>query len=445
MGKKRKDNSLMGVQQNLIYCDVDTKAILTFLCEQSNSLYNCGVYWARQIFFKTGRIISKYDPIYEVGNNIHAQAMPSVPAQQTLLSVSEAFKSFKGLRELFLKGELEQKPKPPKYRTSGGLFKVAYPNTGAGKPTLTGDGLIRFPLGLQIKRWFGIKEIFLPLPINLDFYKIKEFTILPKNGEFYLECSYGLEPINIQLDINQALSIDLGTSANLMACVDTLGNSFLVDSRQAKSMNQLYNKRIANYKAGKPQAYWDVFLDKITRKRNHQMRDMVNKAARIAINHCLVNGIGTIVIGWNKGIKDGADMGKKSNQQFVQMPLAKLKERIKQLCDIYGIRYVETEEANTSSASYLDGDSLPKYGEKPTGWKPSGKRIKRGLYRSQNGFCINADAQAAANILRKVATNLNIDLSRVGRRCLTTVSRIRIWATKLCSKNKNPRTFRLGS
>lgn len=95
MGKSKKDRSLMGVQQNLIYCDADTKAILTFLCEQSNSLYNCGVYWARQIFFKTGRIISKFDPVYEIGKNVHAQAMPSVPAQQTLLSVSEAFRSFK--------------------------------------------------------------------------------------------------------------------------------------------------------------------------------------------------------------------------------------------------------------------------------------------------------------------------------------------------------------
>lgn len=431
----------MGVQQNLIYCDADTKAILTFLCEQSNSLYNCGVYWARQIFFKTGRIISKFDPVYEIGKNVHAQAMPSVPAQQTLLSVSEAFRSFKKLLELFFKGELEQKPKPPKYRDSGGLFKVAYPNTGAGKPTITSEGLIRFPLGLQIKRWFGIKEFFLPLPINLDFQKVKEFTILPKNGEFYLECSYEVEPVNIQLDIKQALSIDLGTSANLMACVDTLGNSFLVDSRQAKSMNQLYNKRIANHKEGKPKAYWDSFLDQITRKRNHQMRDMVNKAARIAVKHCLSHGIGTIVIGWKEGIKNGADMGKKSNQEFVQMPLAKLKERIKQLCDLYGIRYVETEEANTSAASYLDGDSLPKYGEKPTGWKPSGKRIKRGLYRTKNGFCVNADLQASANILRKVATNLNIDLSRVCRRCLTTVSRIRIWATKVYSTNKNPRPF----
>jgi len=238
-----KVKKLRGVQQNQVYTDSQTEAVLTYLCEQSNSLYNCGVYWARQIFFKTNRIISKYDPIYEVGGNIHAQAMPSVAAQQTLLSVSEAFKSFKGLRELWFKGELEDKPKPPNYRDSGGLFKVAFPNIGAGKPTLVG-GMIRFPLGLQVKRWFGLKEFLLPLPKNLDFAKVKEFTILPKNGVFYLECTYAMEELETDLDPDQALAIDFGTSSNLMACVDTLGNSFLVDSRQAKAMNQLYNKRL---------------------------------------------------------------------------------------------------------------------------------------------------------------------------------------------------------
>ncbi|NJS11641.1 MAG: transposase, partial [Microcoleus sp. CSU_2_2] len=176
--KAPKEKPRLGIQQNLIYCRADTKAILTFLCEQSNSLYNCGVYWGRQILFKTGRIISQFDPVYAVGDNIHARSMPSVPAQQTLLSVSEAFKSFRKLRDLFFKGKLDQRPKPPNYRKSGGMYQVAYPNSGSGKPTLV-NGSIRFPLGRKIQRWFAVKEFFLPLPANLDFHKIKEFTILP--------------------------------------------------------------------------------------------------------------------------------------------------------------------------------------------------------------------------------------------------------------------------
>ncbi|WP_055076776.1 RNA-guided endonuclease TnpB family protein [Pseudanabaena sp. 'Roaring Creek'] len=441
MAKLKK---LMGVQQNLLDCDKETLAVITYLCEQSNSLYNCGIYWARQIFFKTNRIISKFDPIYEVGGNIHAQAMPSVAAQQTLLSVSEAFKSFKELRAMFYRGELEKMPKVPNYRDSGGLFKVAFPNRGDGKPTFK-DGMVRFPLGLQVKRWFGIKEFFLPLPKNLDFTKVKEFTILSKNGSFYLECSYAMEKVQVDVDPNQALSIDLGTSTNLMACVDTLGNSFLVDSRQAKAMNQLYNKRVANHKQGKAKDYWDKVLDGITRKRNHQMRDMVNKSARKVINHCLKHGIGTIVVGWNDGIKTESNMGKTNNQSFVQMPLARLKGRIEQLCLIYGIYFVQSEEANTSAASYLDGDSLPEHGQKPVGWKASGRRTKRGLYRTSDKSLINADLNGAANILRKVARNLDLDLCRLGRRCLSTVSRVRIWLTKPNLVRKTPRLFRAGS
>lgn len=337
-----KPKVLMGVQQNQIHCDKETEAILLYLCEQSNSLYNCGLYWARQIWFKTKRIISKFDPIYAVGSNIHAKALPSVAAQQTLLSVSEAFKSFKELRTLFFEGGLSYQPKPPKYRKSGELYKITFPNKGAGKPTLTQEGMIRFPLGLQVKAWFGIKDFFLSLPENLSFKDIAEFTILPKNGALTLECSYKKEKVATKLDTNQALSIDLGTSSNLMACVDTLGNSFLVDSRSSKAMNQLYNKRIANRKEGKPKDYWDKVCDRITLKRNNQMRDMVNKAARSSVDHCLTHGIGTLVIGWNQGIKDGANMGKQNNQQFVQMPLAKLKSRISQLCEIYGIRFIET-------------------------------------------------------------------------------------------------------
>ncbi len=71
------------------------------------------------------------------------------------------------------------------------------------------------------------------MPENLDYSKVKEFTILPKNGAFYLEASYEVEALVHNLNVGEAVGIDLGTASNLMACVDTLGNSFLVDSKQA--------------------------------------------------------------------------------------------------------------------------------------------------------------------------------------------------------------------
>ncbi|MEQ8754452.1 MAG: transposase [Coleofasciculus sp. G1-WW12-02] len=221
---------------------------------------------------------------------------------------------------------------------------------------------------LTVRRWFDLDSFRLPVPSNLDIAKVKEWTILPKNGVFYLEASYEVPKQETFVGIDdQALAIDLGTADNLAACVDTLGNSFLIDARAMKAFNQYWNKQVSTTKEGKPQGYWDAFLDRVTRKHNHRMRDGINKAARLIVNHCLKYGISTIVLGWNESFKDNANMGRLNNQKFVQMPLGKLKDRLQQLCEIYGIQMVITEEAYTSKASYLDGDSLPKFGEKPDG------------------------------------------------------------------------------
>ena len=424
-----KAKKLMGVQQVLLSPDNETKTVLEYLCQQSGKIYNSGVYFARQTFFKTGKLLTnKFDLIYEksISKSLVAQSMPSVPMQQTLMSVAESFKSFKELRSLFLKGQLHFKPKVPDYLTGSKLFKVAYPNSGGQPPTLI-NGQLRFSLGTTVRRWFGISDFFLTMPSNIDYSKVKEFTILPKNEAFYLEISYEVERQKHDLDISQALSIDLGTADNLAACVDTLGNSLLIDARSMKAMNQLWNKEVSTRKENKPEAYWDNWLDRVTRKRNHQMKDGINKAAKLIIDHCLKYSIGTLVIGWNEGFKSNANMGKLNNQKFVQMPLGKLKDRLKQLCDLHGIRFQETEESYTSKASFLDGDSLPVYGQKPEGWKASGKRVKRGLYQSANGSIVNADLNGAANILRKVASNLSLDLGSLGRRCLTNAARIRLW------------------
>gem|GEM_PF-4368991 len=92
----------------------------------------------------------------------------------------------------------------------------------------------------------------------------------------------------------------------------------------------------------------------------------------------------------------------------------------------YGIKFIETPVSYTSQSSFLDGDDLPKYGEKPSNWKPSGKRIKRGLYRTASHFYINADTNASANIIRKVSRTLGCNLNRLCRGVLTRPTRINL-------------------
>ena len=121
-------------------------------------------------------------------------------------------------------------------------------------------------------------------------------------------------------------------------------------------------------------------------------------------------------------------MGSKTNQKFVQIPTGRLKDRIAQLCERYGLRFVETEESYSSKASFVDNDLLPTFGEKPEGWLPSGRRIKRGLYRTTKGWLINADCNGCGNIGRKVAVMLGLDLSGIGRGELSAPLRLKLWS-----------------
>lgn len=415
----------MGVQQCLISANKDTQAIVQYICSESNNLHNCAVYYARQIWFKTGAYVTSFDLVNAIGSNKHFSALPSEAAVQTCLSVGESIKSFCELLKKSRNGDLAQKPKFPNYRKSGGYQVVSFPK----RALRLINGQIRFPLGLQVKAWFGLKEFFLPMPSNLDFNLIREVRILPRNGCFYAEFVYPAAVSQVDLDPTNCLGLDHGLN-NWLTGVSNIGTSFIIDGLHLKSLNQFYNKQIANIKDGKPQGFWSGKLAAITEKRNRQMRDAVNKAARLVINHCIDNKIGTLIFGWNQGQKDGANMGKKNNQKFVQIPTARLKDRISQLCEQYGIQFIETEESYTSKASFLDSDTLPKYGEKPERWKESGRRMQRGLYRSYNGVKINADCNGAANILRKVAVTLGLCLEGISSGALTTPLRVRIWAVQ---------------
>ncbi len=424
---------MYGCQQVLVSQNKDLINILTFLCEESHKLTNMGIYYARQIYFKIQKCIGKYDLEKEYKTNNHYKVLYSQAAQQILRTVAESFKSYYGLIKAYKDRKITDRPRLPNYRKKGGLATVSYPKQALKLK----DGLVRVPLGNTCKRWFGIDSFYISLPSNLEFKDIKELRILPKNKCFYFEFVYKKEIQETKLDQKQALGIDPGLN-NWLTCVSTVGTNFIIDGKHLKSMNRWYNKQVSNIKENKPQGFWSNRLATITEKRNRQVRDGINKAARIVINHCLKNNIGTIIFGWNKRNKDSINIGKKNNSEFVPIPTARLKDRIAQMCEQYGIEFQQTEESYTSKASFLDGDYLPTIGEKPQDWKPSGRRTKRGLYRVGYGsWYINADCNGAANILRKVSRTLGLDLSRLSRGVLSHPHRIKLW-----SVNRNKKTER---
>ncbi|MDJ0592223.1 MAG: transposase [Pleurocapsa sp. MO_226.B13] len=408
-----------------------------WLCHQSNNLYNSALYQLRQAHFESCPTYSYFDDnnCYRIAykdrlvkasyaklcsyfqDNKHYQALGGQQAQQCLKSVVEGISSYNKLIRCWWRGELNNKPKIPNYRTSGGLYQVAFTAQNSQYDDVTGN--CRLSISRENKNELLLKEIIIPSGIEFKSEQLSEVRIVPKLGHLWAEYVYKSEPVKAQgLDYSHAIGIDPGVT-NWLTVVSTKGKSFIACGRKTKSVNQRYNKAVAQYKKGKYDFYWDEYLAQLTHKRNCYMRDAVNKCARLIINYCLANSIGNIVFGWGQGIKTNANMGKRNNQNFVPIPTARLKNRIKELAESVGIIFTETEEAYSSKSSFLDNDLVPIYGEKPQGYKFSGKRITRGTYCTAKGWLINADCNGAASILRKVATQLGLDLAEVGREALT--------------------------
>ncbi|MEI2583952.1 transposase [Scytonema sp. PRP1] len=124
------------------------------------------------------------------------------------------------------------------------------------------------------------------------------------------------------------------------------------------------------------------------------------------MNWCQLNDIGQLIIGNNQGWKQEINIGKKNNQEFTKIPHAKLIDLLTYKAQLAGIEVILTEESYTSKASALDGDKLPTFNSKSE-TKPvfSGKRVKRGLYKTNTGRTINADTNGSMNIARKVIPN----------------------------------------
>ena len=129
-----------GCQQNLISPDSSLKAILEFVCSESNKLANCAIYYGRQLYFKTRNVPRKNDLHKIFKSNLHFKTLYSHVAQQTLTSVAESFSSYIGLLKGIKSGTVTQHPKLPGYKKDS-LKLVTFPKADVKLK----DGLLRFP------------------------------------------------------------------------------------------------------------------------------------------------------------------------------------------------------------------------------------------------------------------------------------------------------------
>ena len=400
-------------------------AMLREMCRYSNNLYNVALYNIRQYYFQEKKFL-RYEENYHVcKTNENYGLLQAGVSQQTLKVVDRSFKSFFNLIKKAKSGEYRfQDIKMPHYREKGGLFNLVLSTNAINIK----DGFLTVPVSREFSKLHGGKQIRIPFPGRLVDKKIKEVRICPVYGGRYFKIQYcyvqEVEPQKVSP--NKTLAIDIGLE-NLATCVSTTGTSFIMDGRKIKSINQWWNKRKAFYQsvADKQGVKKTERLSNLARKRNNRVQDYIRKTARYIVNFCIKNEIGTIVCGYNLDFKRGMSLGKKNNQQFTQISFGSLREALQNLCERYGIRYVEQEESYTSKASFLDLDDIPVYNaENPYKGTFSGKRVHRGLYRFSDGRIVNADVNGAANILRK--SKQNFDFEELCRGLLDSPLRIRV-------------------
>ncbi len=397
--------------------------ILPELCHTSKNLWNEANYIVRQLFTekdkdgnRTGQYMKYSDLDYMIKNKSkNYKILGGATSQQILKILDRSWKSFfEAIKDWKLNpSKYLGRPKLPGYKPKDGEFLLAFTN----QQVKIKDGYLKFPKKLNLLDK-GIEGIKTRLD---DETNIREVRIIPKGGRQYtIEIVYKIEEHQLDLNKDRIIGIDFG-----MRNIVTISNNFgqlpvCIKGGVLESINQFYNK-----KRSKIQSIYDrepvmcILKDKkqvgrktgpaiqsLTENRNRKIKDVMHKYSRWIIDYCLEHNIGTIVNGISPGWKQEINIGGRNNQNFVSVPVDKLRKMIKYKGEEIGLQVLDQEESHTSKCSFLD--------EEPIGYsgKYMGKRVSRGLFRSSIGKLINADVQGGYNIIKKAFPksfmNLNV-------------------------------------
>ena len=411
------------IKQQVKHLSKENYLSLKELCHAAKNLTNEAIYNVRQYYFTENEFL-KYEKNYTLlKNSPNYKTLNSNMAQQILKEIDGSFKAFFGLLKLAKKGKYAFKDcKLPHY-----LPKDGYTTLVIGFVRLKGNQLI-IPFSNSFKKTHRPIEITIP-PILLN-KKVKEIRIIPKAKARFFEIQYTYEAEYIQRNLNKnnALALDLGVN-NLVTAVSSNGKSFIIDGRRLKSINQWFNKENARLQSIKDKQHFGKKTTNrqkaIARDRNNKVNDYMNKTARTIINYCINNNIGTLIVGYNETFQRNSHIGKPNNQNFVNIPYGRLRNKLEYLCELNDIAFIKQEESYTSKASFWDNDNIPVYNaDNPKEYQFNGKRIHRGLYKTANGKVFNADVNGALNIIRKSSV---VDMNILyGRGDVDTPVRIRI-------------------
>lgn len=374
------------------------------LCRLSKNVYNESVYNIRQHYFAEGEYLRYEANFRQMKFSDNYINLGSNVSQATMRKADQSFKSFFGLLKKSKQGIYENwKIRLPHYLKKDSFYPVEFIH--AGEADLS-KGKFKVPASKYLRDKYSGLKLYIHIPEYIRNKKVHTISIVPKYNGKYFEARIVFEKEECITNLNSenALAIDLGIN-NFATCVISNGQSFIIDGRQVKSINQWYNKELSRLNSVKDKQKIKGYTKRqylISSKRDRQIQNFIYNSTKYIVKYCIDNNIGNVVVGYNDGFQDKVNLGKVNNQQFVMLPYGKFKSRLEYLCKLYGINYKEQEESYTSKASFWDLDEIPKWNPlNPKQGEFSGRRIYRGLYQTKSGKLLNADVNGALNILRK--------------------------------------------
>lgn len=356
---------------------------------RSKNMYNYANWFIRQAYFNENYWM-RYQTLQKIlKNDKPYKELMSQSSQCVLQVLDRNWKSFFQATKEYNKNPSKflGRPKPPKYldKDKGWIWFLKNNNT------YIKDGRLYFRL--KAMNNYSFKTSVEGRLISVRF--------IPRNDVFVLEIVYEKEIEDKNEFKSNYASIDFGVD-NLITMSNNMGKRpVIIKGKFIKSKNQWYNKvrarevsKLSNYKL-----YWSKYLDSVTRKRFNQIKNYFHHITKYIIEYCLENNIDNLIVGKNDGWKQESVMNSKSNQQFISIPYEMIIKQLEYKCQESGINLILTEESYTSGTSVLDNE-LPikeNYNKK--------RRIKRGLFKSNNGVLINADVNGSMQIMKKVNPN----------------------------------------
>ena len=383
------------VEQHVIDKNDPRYSVIDEAAFKSKNLYNAALYEVRQSFIHEGKYLNYNEMQRRMQSHEAYKALPAKVSQQVLMQLDHDWDSFFKARDAYAldPSKFLGRPKLPKYK---------HKTEGRNMLVYTIQAISRGKKGL--KRGI-IKPSMLPIEVQTKQKDIDQVRIVPRKGFYVVEVVYGKEVKQAEVNPAYYAGIDIGMN-NLVALTSNKPGfrSVLVNGRPVKSVNQFYNKRRADLQKKLGHTGTTKRMERMTNKRNRRIDHYMHTASKRIIALLVKEGIGVLVIGKNDGWKQHSEMSKRTNQNFVNIPHARFISMLAYKAELVGIRVKITEESYTSKASLLDLDPLPvrKNGD-DTKHTFSGKRVKRGLYRTSNGRYVNADINGAGNTIRKVA------------------------------------------